>query len=326
VIVDAHTDLLYELAFRHEEEEPFRRLWLPKLREGGVGVQVCPAYVGLDELPELGLRRALQQVRAFGRAVRECPDDAVAVRSAADLDRLEGRLGLMLALEGCEPLGYETELADTFWELGVRMVSLTWNRRNPFADGAAEEGGGGLSSLGRQLVTRLAELGMMIDLAHASERTFFDVLEHVPEATVLVSHANCRALVDSPRNLSDGQLHALAERGGVLGVLVHPFVLREPTIAGVVEQIQHAASVMGDAHVGLGGDFMRQIIASGAVRVPPDALLPDGMPIDAAVEQLSGPEDYPALVEALEAEGYGPERLDAVLGGNWLRLFRRGLP
>src|SRR5262249_15150881 len=144
----------------------------------------------LEELPELGLRRALQQMRAFSRAIRECPDDVRAVRTAADLDRLGDRIGLLLALEGCEPFGYEVELADTFFELGVRMASLTWNRRNPFADGAAETGDGGLSSLGRRLVTRLAELGVMIDLAHASERTFFDVLEQAPEATVLVSHGN----------------------------------------------------------------------------------------------------------------------------------------
>ena len=145
MIVDAHNDLLLELAFRAEEKRPFATHWLPKLRAGGVGVQVCPIFVELEDLPELGLRRALAQVQAFHRAARECPDDVAVVRSAADLDSLDGRIGLVLSLEGVEPLGYDPWVADVFWELGVRMVSLTWNRRNPFADGLGEISDGGLS-------------------------------------------------------------------------------------------------------------------------------------------------------------------------------------
>ena len=189
------------------------------------GVQVCPVYVELEDLPELSLRRALAQVQAFHRAARECPDDVAVVQQAADLDSLDGRIGLLLALEGAEPLGYDPWVADIFWKLGVRMVSLTWNRRNPFADGLGETSDGGLSALGRELVHRLSALGVILDLSHASERTFAQVLETAPEATVVASHANCRALVDTPRNLSDEQLRALAARDGVVGVLAHPFVV-----------------------------------------------------------------------------------------------------
>ena len=328
MIVDGHTDLLYELAFRAGEEHPFATHWLPKLRAGGVGVQVCPIYVDVADLPELGLRRALQQATAFRRAVDECPDEVCEILSAADLEQLDGRIGLLLSIEGAEPFGYDPGLADVFFELGARMMSLTWNRRNPFADGVGETSDGGLSRLGRTLVDRLAALGAIIDLAHASPKTFFDVLECAPEAAICVSHANCRAVVETPRNLSDDQLRALAARGGVVGVLAHPFVLKpgEPTIDRLVDHIDHAATVMGDGHVGLGGDFMRQIVASGAIKVVPDALLPAGMALDAAVEGLAGPEDYPALITALRNRGYDSERLDGVLGGNWLRLLRHALP
>lgn len=328
VIVDCHTDLLFELAYRADEERPFERHWLPNLRAGGVGVQVCPVYVALEDLPELGLRRALGQVAAFHRAAGENAGDVAIVRSAADLDALDGRIGLMLSLEGVEPLGYDPSLADVFWELGVRMVALTWNRRNPFADGLGEASDGGLSGLGRELVQRLAALGAMLDLAHASPRTFADVLAAVPDATVLVSHANARSLVETPRNISDDQIRALAERDGVMGILAHPFVLApgEPTIERLLDHIDHVAALVGVEHVGLGGDFMRQIVRSGTVRSAPGALLPHGVELDAAVEGLAGPEDYPALVSALEARGYAGDRLEAVLGANWLRVFRRGLP
>jgi membrane dipeptidase len=326
VIVDAHNDLLFELDHRRAEERPFERHWLPKLRAGGVGVQVCAVFVELSELPERALRRALDLVAAFERAVRESPDDVVAVRSAADLDALEDRIGLVLSLEGVEPLGYDPGLADLFWSLGVRMVSLTWNRRNPFADGLGESSDGGLSNLGRELVRRLAGLGVMLDLSHASPRTFDGVLETAPDATVLVSHANCRALVDSPRNLTDEQISAVAGRGGAVGVLAHPFVLAEPTVASLADHVDHLVRVAGVVHAALGGDFTRQLVHSGAIRVAPDALLPPGVELDAAVEGLAGPEGYPSLVAELESRGYEGERLAAVLGENWLRLFGRALP
>ncbi len=327
-IADAHLDLLFELAYRASEDSPFARHWLPKLRAGGVRLQVCPVYVEVADLPELGLRRALEQVAAFHRALRECAADVGQVRAAADLDALEGRIGLVLSLEGVEPLGYDAALAEIFWELGVRMASLTWNRRNPFADGVGEQSDGGLSGAGRDLVARLAAIGVILDLAHASPRTFDEVLELVPRGQACVSHANCRAIVDSPRNLSDGQLGALAEHGGVVGVLAHPFVLApgEPTIDRLIDHIDHVCALVGDAHVGLGGDFTYQLVDSGAVASVPLALLPPGMSLDAAVEGLAGPEDYPRLVDALVRRGYEGDRLERVLSGNWLRFLREALP
>ena len=152
MIADAHVDILLELAHREHrlgETDVFARTWLPLLEAGDVGLQVCPVFVDLELQPEGTLREALRQVTALQHALRESPDRLVAVRSRADLDAVERgeRIGLMLALEGVEPFGYEVATADLFWELGLRMAGLTWNRRNPFADGAADEGG--LSRLGR---------------------------------------------------------------------------------------------------------------------------------------------------------------------------------
>jgi membrane dipeptidase len=280
--------------------------------------------VGIEDIPENALRRAIEQVAAFNRAVREC-DEVAAVRTRADLDRLEDRVGLVLALEGCEALGSDPEAIEVFWELGVRMVGLTWNRRNAFADGLTEPQGGGLSRLGEQLVDRLVSLGAAIDLAHASPRTFDDVLERAPGAPVLVSHAMCRSVHDVERNLSDAQLRALAGRGGVVGMMLLPIVVGDPpTIDRVLDHIDHATDVMGAEHVCLGGDFIRQMHrATGPGR--PDPLLPPGE-LDRAVEGLAGPEDYPALVEALRSRGWAGDRLDGLLRGNLLRVLRRALP
>ena len=282
-------------------------------------------FVGIEDLPENALRRAVEAVAAFNRALREC-DRVAPVRTAADLDALDGRIGLLLSLEGAEPLGYDPEAAEVFWELGARMFALTWNRRNAFADGLGEPAGGGLSRLGEQLVDRLAGLGAILDLAHASEATFDQVLARAPDTAVLVSHAACRSLCDTPRNLSDAQLEAIAGRDGVLGVMMLPAVLGVgASVETVVDHVDHAVSVMGVEHVGIGGDFIRQVHrAVGPGR--PDALVGATADLDAAVPGLAGVEDYPTLLEALQARGYEGERLDAILSGNLLRLLRRALP
>jgi membrane dipeptidase len=328
VIADAHNDLLIELVHRRGEERPFERCWLPPLEAGGVGLQVCPLYAEVELGPERALADALVQTTAFRSALRESPERVAQVRSRADLDPLDGRIGLLLSLEGCEPLGTNPGLIEVFWELGVRMASLTWNRRNAFADGAGEPAHNGLSSLGRALLARFDELRIVVDLAHASDRTFWDVLEAAPDATVLVSHACCRALVDTPRNVSDEQLRALAERDGVFCLMALPLVVdpKRPTLARFVDHVEHAIEVMGIEHVGLGGDFIRQVALATGIETTGSTLLPEGMTLADPVEGLAGPEDYPALVEELRRRGYDGDALDAILSGNLMRLLRRGLP
>ena len=152
------------------------------------------------------------------------------------------------------------------------------------------------------------------------------MLEEAPDATVLVSHGNCRALVESPRNFTDDQLRAIAARDGALGVLAHPFVLAEPTVASLADHVDHVVETVGIEHVGLGGDFARQLARSGAIRGVPAALLPPGMALDAAVEGLERAGGLADPRRGAARRGYEGERLDAVLSGNWLRIIRRGLP
>ena len=330
MIADAHVDILLELAHREHrlgETDVFARTWLPLLEAGDVGLQVCPVFVDLELQPEGTLREALRQVTALQHALRESPDRLVGVRSRADLDAVERgeRIGLMLALEGVEPFGYEVETADLFWELGLRMAGLTWNRRNPFADGAADDGG--LSRLGRRLLERFAELGIVLDLAHASARVFDECIASY-EGRICVTHAGCRTLNETPRNLSDEQLRALADRDGVFGLMLHPLTIDpvEPTIARVVDHLDYAASVIGPERSCLGGDWTKRLHELMPAPAPPDGLMPPGLTEGTTIAGLSGPDEYPALVAALGARGWAGEQLDGLLSGNLLRFLRESLP
>jgi membrane dipeptidase len=332
VIADAHVDLLMELAYRERrlgETDVFAKTWLPLLERGGVGLQVCPIYVDVAVQPEGSLREALSLASSFHRALRENPDRVVQVVCAADLERVEpgDRIGLVLALEGVECFGVETWPADVFHALGVRMAGLTWNRRNAFADGAAEDGGG-LSRLGRELVDRLVSLGVVLDLAHASRGTFAEILERAAGAPVLCSHGGCRGVYDTPRNLDDDQLRAIAQAGGVFGLMLHPIAigLERRTIDGVVDHLEHAVSVMGIDRVCLGGDFTRRLWE--AMPPPPstkDGLAPPGITPGMGIEGLVGSDDYPALVEALGRRGWGVEEGAAATSSNLLRFLRSAL-
>ena len=332
MIADAHVDLLMEVAYRERrlgETDVFAHTWLPLLEQGGVGLQVCPIYVDIVVQPEGALREALSLAASFHRALHECGDRLVQVSTAADLDLVESgeRIGLMLSLEGVECFGVETWPADVFHALGVRMAGLTWNRRNAFADGAVEEGGG-LSRLGRELVDRLVSLGVILDLAHASRGTFTEILERVAGAPVLCSHGGCRGVYDTSRNLDDDQLRALAAAGGLFGLMLHPIAIgpERRTLDGVVDHLEHAVSVMGLERVCLGGDFTRRLWE--AMPPPPetkDGLLPPGVTPGLGIEGLTGSEHYPALVERLAARGWGEEEVAAVTAGNLLRFLRSSL-
>ena len=332
-IADAHVDLLLELAWRRDREEanPFGEHWLPPLRAGGVRLQVCPIYVEGDLVPDGSLKAALSLAAAFHAAVRE-NEDVVQVSSIGDLDAVDedDRLGLMLSIEGAEALGSSPELMDAFWALGVRMVGMTWSRRNAFADGSGEPNAGGLSRLGEELVDRLVAIGCAIDLAHASERTFDDVLERTDTgAALLVSHTCCRAVRDIPRNTSDDQLRAIAGRDGLIGIMALASAVDpdQHDLERFLDHLEHAISVAGPEHVCLGGDFMAQLLRSGAVEITPREIKQFGSKLEPGtpVTGLAGPEDS-AVAEGLRRRGHDENTVAAVTHGNVMRFLRRTLP
>jgi membrane dipeptidase len=332
VIADGHLDLLLELGHRElrfGERGSFARTWLPLLEAGGVGLQVCPIFVELERQPEGTLREALGQATCLLRAVRENPERVVQIRSASDLDAVERgeRIGLMLSLEGVEQFGYEVWPAETFWELGMRMAGLTWNRRNPFADGAAEDGG--LSRLGRTLVDELFQLGVIVDLAHASPATFGEIIARAAGAPVICTHAACRSVNDHPRNLTDDQLRALAAADGMFGLMLHPLAIgpEQRTLDRVVDHLEHAVEVIGIERVCFGGDFTTRLSeVLPPMPEPADGLMPAGLKPGAGIEGLKGPEDYPALLAALTRRGWSETDIAAVSCDNLLGLLRRSLP
>ncbi len=310
-IADCHCDTI---ALMKEGSCDFGRLNstghidLPRLRAGGVALQffaVCTA----PGRERNHLLSALEQISRYHLCLAENSNEITGIECEKDLTRVqsEGKIAALLSLEGAEPLQGSPELLGIFSRLGVRALSLTWNHRNLYADGAGEdEAGGGLTRAGRRLVQSLSGKRMILDLAHLSARCFWEALE-LTTRPPLVSHANARRLCDHPRNLTDEQLKALASREGVIGLSFYPrFISGEPaaSLEQLTDHFAHIAGLIGAEHVAFGSDF-------------------DG--IDCTVEEIKDASDYPALLEALFKRGFHRREIELIAHDNVARILRENI-
>lgn len=268
MIFDGHSDLLYDVTRRRLAGETcvLERRHRQKLRKGRIGglglslwVTAEPdsfwaAYPGWD-----GWRRTEEMMACFQA---ELADSSwlVPVRTAAEARAVQaaGKTFAFLAIEGMEPVGDRLERLEQYVRWGARIGMLTWNEENLLAAGAGGDSEKGLTELGREAVRRMQRLGIVPDVSHAGDGTFRDLLK-LAEGPVIASHSNCRALCDVRRNLTDDQLRAIRDTGGVVGVNVyHNFVHADPrqqTAAMLAHHAAHMAEVMGPEYVACGFDF-----------------------------------------------------------------------
>ncbi|MBI3974923.1 MAG: membrane dipeptidase [Armatimonadetes bacterium] len=306
IVVDLHVDTLLDLAAGRRSLDgaaPGGHIDLPRLRRGGVDVQVFAAFVHPREAA-VGRRRLRELIAAFHRAVERHPAEIVAAGSVQEIEAAgrAGKIAAVLAVEnGGDAIEGDVEQVDRLSRAGVRMMSLTWNQANLAADGALESRHGGLTPLGRRVVERMQTLGIVIDVSHLSPQAFWEVLA-ASRGPLVATHSNADAVQSHRRNLSDAQLRALAARGGVVGVNFYPPFLGAATLERVVAHIDHMVKVMGVDHVALGSDF------DGITQVP---------------QGLEDVSRLPNLTAALLARGYRPEEVQKILGGNALRVFRQ---
>ncbi len=306
VVVDLHVDTLLDLAAGKRTLDGASgggQVDIPRLRQGGVDVQVFAAYIAPGEAAR-GRQRVAELIAAFQHAMDRHAAAIIQARTVEEITAAH-RAGKLVAVLSVENLGDaiqgdETQV-DRLFRQGVRMASLTWNPANALADGARETRHGGLSPLGRRVVARMQKLRMIIDVSHLSAAAFWDIVA-ATRGPIVASHSDAAAVQPHRRNLTDDQLRAIADRGGVVGINFYPDFLGAPTLEQVVAHIDHMVAVMGIEHVALGSDF------DGIEKVP------------RGLEDVS---KLPNLTRALLEHGYAPEQVRLILGENALRAFRR---
>jgi membrane dipeptidase len=330
MIVDAHLDLAYNAgkgrdvtrgaADQRTNEDGIATVGLPDLRAGGVGL-ICatifcapsingsPGYTTPEEARTSALSQLHwyeQQIAAgnfrFVQEPRDVPSDA----------KSSTALPAILLLEGADPIRAPADV-QTWFAAGLRLVGLAW-KQTRYAGGTGMPGP--LTPAGRELIPELDRIGILHDVSHLAEESFWQLLE-LTDCPVLASHSNCRAIVPTDRQLSDEMIQAIASRGGVIGInffdrfLLPPtdFGKRRATLADVVRHIDHICQLTGGArHVAIGTDMDGGF---GREQIP---------------EEIRTSADLPRVGEALATAGYSAVDVEAILGGNWLRYFRDNLP
>jgi membrane dipeptidase len=328
VIADLHLDMPLDLADRQVQGETdvFMRRHLPELRGGGVGVQVLPTFIDDQCLPDGALRAAVRQIDAVRRAERESGGSFQVVGSQAELAaaRERGALAGILAMEGAEALGREPELVHTFHRLGVRMIGLTWNRSNEFADGLAEDRGVGITPLGERLLREMAGLRIALDLSHLTPRGCARALE-LFDGPVLASHANAFEVYPSPRNLADDLLAEIGRRGGVVGLVGVAAFVGSPRIAeSLADHYDRIVEVAGPGAPAFGADFCDFLLGGPGTPIVPDDASTDDLDL-ADLPQLPRRTFYRDVLDAVERRN-GADAGPPLAEGNAMRFLTELLP
>ena len=278
---------------------------IPRLIEGGVDCQVFAIGAARVIFPPRAVKAALQMIDIFYRECEKNSEAITPVFSHEDILKAhaEGKIAALLAVEGGEVIGGDTGILRMLYKLGVRIFSLVYHR-SELADGASQNRTkGGLTTLGLQVAEELQRLGIVVDVSHLNDAGFWGLME-VVKKPVIASHSSCRALCDHPRNLTDEQIEAMAERGGVVGVAFAPGFIHpvKATVERVVDHIDHIVEFVGVDHVGLGSDF-------------------DG--ISTTPEGLEDVTRMPNVTKVLVERGYSEGDVKKILGENHLRVFRQ---
>ena len=332
IVVDGHSD--YPLQILRErlkgKTHIIENQHLPRLRAGGIKLEV--ATVGADVvLDNLDFREPQNVLRVFDCIYKEIEESSGSIRLVLEKNDLndledEGKLFMLLNLEGAASIGEDLSLLHNFYRLGLRSLSLTHNERNILADGCGEDSYSGLSKHGKALIKEVNKLSIMVDLVHINERGFFDVLELI-EKPVVVSHSNVRKLCDCFRNLTDEQIKAVAERGGVVGLNFLCFMvdedLNKATLERLLDHVDYIAQLCGIEHVGLGPDFtdyFKELFEA--------YLEQHGLPLD-ITKYVEGASDATGMLkigEGLSTRGYKDSEIKKVMGENFLRVYKQVLP
>jgi len=330
LVVDTHNDTILHLIksppFITSGEGPYppRRtlgersehgqIDIPRIREGGVDCLLFAMYV--SPLYTARLRRLVQMLDAFALEVERYPDQIAVATSHREITKTvkDGKIAAVITVEGGEPLEGSIEALRTIHRLGVRSLTLTHFPRNMLGDGSAADSGSHLTEFGGEVVQEMNRLGMLVDISHLNETGFWDVIE-LSKDPVVATHSNCKALCSHHRNLTDDQIKALAEKGGVMNLSFcagfikdgigfgDPEALKKVTVQDWLDHLDHAVELVGTSHVGIGSDL------DGGCGFP----------------GLDDVTKFPRLTEGMVSRGYSDEDIMKILGANDLRVFKKVL-
>ncbi len=303
-IFDAHCDTVFEL--REQKLELCKNtlhLDINRMSEYDTYIQVFAAFIDKKKIRRSPMNECLSLIDKYHTELDKNKDKISPILSAADLEKAAkfGGVYSILSIEGGEALEGDLSALYKYYDLGVRLITLTWNYANELADGICESRGGGLTEFGKAAVSAMEKMGIIIDVSHLSEAGFWDVFE-VTTMPFVASHSCVKALCNHRRNLTDEQIRAVIKRDGCIGVNFYPeFLLEgECKVYDIYRHIEYILSLNGENSVGLGSDF------DGVAYLPND---------------MSGVQNMDGLIGLFKAEGLSDKVIEKITFENFYRVF-----
>jgi membrane dipeptidase len=356
LIIDTHDDTTqrlldpnFDLAARHSDGN----IDIPRMREGGLGAIFFSIWIpGTVTGPE-AVKRALDQIDAVRQTVARNPKDLELCTTSAELlaAHKSGRICALMGVEGGHMIASDLGVLRDFAALGVRYMTLTHSVNDEWADSSTDKPAhNGLTDFGKQVVHEMNRLGMMVDISHVADKTFYDALA-ISEAPMIASHSSCRAICDAPRNMTDQMIKDLAAKGGVIQINYHVGFLSQEFQSAQKEHPEYGQQIQDEAKKRCAGNeacelaetekVAREFVAQGklprvewtkiiehidhAVKLAGADHVGLGSDFDGAVMPF-GMDDVshlPQITDALLKKGYSDSDIQKILGGNTLRVMEQ---
>ncbi|MBI4455513.1 MAG: membrane dipeptidase [Acidobacteria bacterium] len=352
IVIDTHADTLQRVLMSNEDisrRSERGHIDLPRMREGGLDAEFFAVWIDAPFVGPAAVKRALQLIDSMYQVIDQSKGELRLALSASDIERNagEGKLSALMGIEGGHAIDDDLSVLRMYHRLGVRYLTLTWSNRNNWADSSGEPPKwDGLTDFGKGVVREMNRIGMIVDVSHVSDKTFWDVIQ-VTTKPVIASHSSARALNNVPRNMSDDMLRAVAKNDGVIGINFYSAFLSsqfakaarlqrsiEPSLADQMKKYR------GDLNRIAMERYLGFLTPSPLPRPPLEMLIEhidhvvkvagvdhvglgsdfDG--IDSTPEGLRDVRDLPKITEALLDRDYSESDVKKILGGNFLRVLK----
>lgn len=297
-------------------------------------------YTGFNaSLVSRNLKLALKSMAEWTKRIEDNPNELLHAKTADDFVRAkkEKKVAVMYGFQNATMVENSVDNVDKLYKAGTRWIQLTYNQRNLLGDGCTERTNAGLSDFGIEIVERMNELGIVVDLSHSGRQTTNDGIAF-SKSGVSFNHSMCEALYKNhPRSKTDQQIRAMADKGGMMGIICLGYMIGpdpggKTTLDTYVDHIEHAIKVGGIDHVGVATDFaIEGLEANGATRenwfVPRLTRFKPSYQVrwPPWIPELDTPERYKHVARLLDKRGHSTTDIEKILGGNWLRYFRETL-
>jgi membrane dipeptidase len=281
--------------------------------------------------------RTISDIANYDQMIAAQSKDLCKILMTADIVRAQrdGKIGLIYGFQNAAMVGDNLERIDVFADMGVRIIQLTYNPANQIGDGSMAPLNRGLTDFGREVVSRLNDNRIMVDLSHSGQKTCLEAAR-VSRQPISINHTGCRAVTESPRNKTDEELRLVAEKGGFVGIYFMPFLSPTMHVKGddIVRHIEHAVQICGEDHVGIGTDGgVTQVddLAAYTVKLSEEVEYRKKMGVAATGESadtfksamdMRGVNQFYDLAGRLEKRGFSARRIEKILGGNFIRYGR----